>query len=93
MKFKNEFNEFNEFDYDKLNEGWGDTKFGDIFDAIDSVVNIKAAKEKVIDGVITLLLKISGNFEPDELDSLEDQFKGYYFSFDYYKHVISASQD
>ena len=77
----------------KIDEGFTDIIFNDIITAVRELVDVKMAKEKLIDGGQTLLIKLKDTLDDAELEEFEEIFDGYYFDYNRQKHVLRVSKD
>ncbi len=75
-----------------IDEGISST-FKKIIQATEEIVNVRYFKEKIIDGVKTLFMKIESSLYPEDIDKLEDDFPHYFFDQDKKHQIIQVHEE
>jgi len=81
-------------DLSELDEAkFSDIKFTKIAQELGDLFNVKAVKEKLEDGLQTLMIKIQGDMYQDEIAEFEGIFPGYFFDYDRRTHIVRVHQE
>ncbi len=67
--------------------------FKKILHSVEEIVNVKYFKEKMIDKISTLLIKIEGSLYQDDIDDLEDKYQNYFFDQDIKHQILQVHEE
>ncbi len=73
-------------------DAYSDVNFNLMINQITNIVSLSGTKEKMIDGVKTLIIKAKGHLNHSDLDSFEDKWDNYDIDLMVKSHLIYISQ-